>query len=60
MVEAVQCASMEKGITRFPEHRGHLVIVIGHQLGLGGLFREGKQSVDILNCLESFLKNIYA
>lgn len=56
MVEAMQCAGMKQSITRLPENRGHFVIVVGHQLGFGGLLRQSKQSVDILDCLESFLK----
>lgn len=56
MVEAVQRAGVEQSVTRLPEHCGHLIIVVGHQLGFGGLLREGKQSMDILDCLESFLK----
>lgn len=56
MVETVEGAGVEESVARLPEHGGHLVVVVGHQLGLGGLLGEGKQAVDILNSLESFLQ----
>lgn len=57
VVETVEGAGVEKSISRFPEHSGHLVVVVGHQLGLGGLLGKSKQAVDVLNSLECFLKD---
>lgn len=49
-------AGMEESVTRLPEHSGHLVVVVGHQLGLGRLLRKGKQAMDVLNSLKCLLK----
>lgn len=56
MVEAVQSAGVEQRVARFPEDGGHLVVVVGHELRLGGLFGQGKQAMDILHSLEGFLQ----
>ena len=46
---------MEESISRLPEHGGHLVVVVGHQLGFGRLLGKSKQAVDVFNGLERFL-----
>ena len=56
VIEAVKGAGMEQSISRLPEHSGHLVVVIGHKLGLRRLLRQGKQPMDIFHCLKSFLQ----
>ena len=55
VIKAVKGAGMEQSISRLPEHSGHLVVVVGHQLGFRRLLRQGKQPVDVFHCLESFL-----
>lgn len=55
VIEPVQGAGMKEGISRLPEHSWDLVVVVGHQLWFGGLLRESKQSMDVLNSLERFL-----
>lgn len=55
MIEPVEGAGMEEGISRFPEYSRHLVVVVGHQLWFGRLLGKSKQAVDILNSLERFL-----
>lgn len=47
---------MEEGVSRLPEHSRHLVVVVSHQLWLGGLLGKSKQAMDVLNSLESFLE----
>lgn len=55
VIEAMQSAGMEEGISRLPEHSGDLVVVVGHQLWFRGLLGQSKQAVDVLNGLECFL-----
>ena len=55
MIEAVEGAGMEESISGLPEDSGHLVVVVGHQLGLGGLLGESKEPVDVLHSLEGLL-----
>lgn len=56
VIEPVEGGGMEESVSRFPKHSGHLVVVVGHQLGLWRLLGEGEQTVDILNSLEGFLE----
>lgn len=52
----MQRAGVEQRVPRLPEHRGHLVVVVGHELRLRGLLGEGEQAVDVLNGFERFLQ----
>ena len=55
VIEAVEGAGVEESVSGLPEDSGHLVVVVGHQLGLGGLLRESKEPVDVLHSLEGIL-----
>ena len=55
VVEAVEGAGVEESVSRLPEDSGHLVVVVGHQLGLWGLLGESKEPVDVLHSLEGLL-----
>lgn len=56
MIETVEGASVEESISRFPEHSRHLVVIVGHQLGFGGLLGKSKQAMDVFHSLECFLE----
>ena len=55
VIKAVEGAGVEESVSRLPEDGGHLVVVVGHQLGLGGLLGEREEPVDVLHSLEGFL-----
>lgn len=56
VVETVKGTGMEERIPRFPEHSWNLVVIVCHQLRFGGLLRQGKKTVDVFHCFESFLR----
>lgn len=58
VIEPVEGAGVEKGISRFPEHSRDLVVVVGHKLGFGWLLGKSKQAMDVLNSFECFLERV--